>query len=89
QVEERINNNEVLVYPTPARDVVNIVLPDAFAKTACVITLLTADGKTVEIKRTQASSLIQLPVNKLTPGMYLLRIASGLKTIHKVITISR
>ncbi|RYZ27086.1 MAG: hypothetical protein EOO10_13765, partial [Chitinophagaceae bacterium] len=50
QVEERINNNEVLVYPAPARDVVNILLPDAFAKTTCVITLLTADGKTVEIK---------------------------------------
>jgi photosystem II stability/assembly factor-like uncharacterized protein len=89
QPEKLVMNDGVKVYPTPAHDVVNIVLPDALAKTANVISLLTADGKTVQIKRTQASNLIQLPVSKLPPGIYILRIASHLQTINKVITISR
>jgi len=79
----------VKVYPTPARDVVNIVLPEAFAKTASVISLVTIDGKTVAFKKSKALNFIQLPVSKLPPGTYLLRISSALQSINKVVTISR
>jgi photosystem II stability/assembly factor-like uncharacterized protein len=89
QQEKLVINDGVKVYPTPAHDVVNVVLPDAFAKTASVISLLTADGKTVHTKRAAATSLIQLDVSKLTPGTYVLRIVSNTQTISKVITITR
>jgi hypothetical protein len=89
QPEKLVIYDQVKVYPTPAHDVVTIMLPEAFAKTASVISLLTADGKTVEMKRSQASNLIQLPVSKLTPGIYILRISSTLQTVNKIITISR
>jgi len=89
QSEKMVMNDQVKIYPTPARDVVNIELPDAFARSAGFISILTTDGKTVETKKVQGSNFVQLSVSKLTPGTYILRISSNAQTINKVITIVR
>jgi photosystem II stability/assembly factor-like uncharacterized protein len=87
--EKLMVNDQVQVYPNPANDVVNVVLPDAFSKTACIISVLTIDGKTVELKAIQAFNSVQLPVSKLPPGLYVLRISSNSQIINKIITITR
>ena len=86
---EEISNNLVKVYPSPARDVVNINLPVALMNNVNTISLLSADGKLIETRRTKASNLVQFNVSKLPPGIYILRIQSNMQIFNKAVTITR
>ncbi len=84
---EKIIENLVKVYPSPARDVVNITLPIALMNNENVISLISTDGKVIETRRSKASSLIQFNVSKIPPGMYIIRIQSNMQTFNKTFPI--
>lgn len=76
---------EVKVFPSPARDVINVSLPKAKANS--VISILSIDGQLLETEQTKGLQTIQLNVGKLTPGVYTLRIIGNGQAINKIITI--
>lgn len=77
------------VYPTPAKNVVTIVLPDALVSNRSVITLLSMNGKVIESTRSSGSKIIQRDVSRLPAGSYTVRITTNTHTISKIITIVR
>jgi photosystem II stability/assembly factor-like uncharacterized protein len=88
--QERISADDLVkVYPTPARDVLNVVLKEAAGNVPCVISILTMDGKVVESRKSAGAKTIQMNVSNLPAGVYMLRIANGIQTANKVITIAR
>ena len=87
--KEEISSELVKVYPSPAREVVNIALPVEMMKSANIVRLITTDGKVIETKRTKAANLVQFNTDKLSPGMYIVHIQSGSQTITKTIAIVR
>jgi photosystem II stability/assembly factor-like uncharacterized protein len=89
ETEKNITDALVKVYPTPARDVVNIILEDAMLNRRTVISIISSDGKVLEIKNSVGERSIQLNVARLVPGFYIIRIESGSKMINKPITIVR
>jgi photosystem II stability/assembly factor-like uncharacterized protein len=89
QQEKIATEASVKVYPVPANDVVNIALPETFARTTTVINILSMDGKVLETRRSKATGLVQINVGKLMPGFYTVRITSNGNTINKAITIVR
>ena len=86
---EEITKDLVKVYPSPARDVINITLPLALTNSVNVISLLSTDGKVIETRRSNASNLVQFNVSKLSPGIYIFRIQSNNQTFNKAVTITR
>ena len=62
---EKISKDLVKVYPSPARDVVNITLPVALMNNVNVISLLSTDGKIIETRKSKGSRFIQFNVSKL------------------------
>ncbi|MES2774092.1 MAG: T9SS type A sorting domain-containing protein [Bacteroidota bacterium] len=87
--EKRDVADLVKVYPTPARDIINISLEGQLAGTTSVIRIISLDGKVVETRRVKASGLVQIDIHKLAPGMYVLRVESANQTVSKTITVSR
>jgi len=79
--------NDVKVYPTPAKDVMNVALQNELLKG--VISIVSMDGRVMLTKTSANAKLVQLDVSRLPAGSYMLRIASDKKTISKLITITR
>ena len=77
------------IYPTPANDVINISLAEDQVKATSMIYVLSMEGKVLQSKRSAGAKLVQLNVDRLTPGMYMIRAASNNKTVSQVITIAR
>jgi photosystem II stability/assembly factor-like uncharacterized protein len=80
--------NLVSIYPSPANDVVNVVLPDAMASKGSVITISSIEGKVMDTRRATSKS-VRLDVSRLPAGIYLVRVTSNGQVIDKVITIAR
>ena len=89
QQKEILTEASVSVYPSPAKNVVNIALPEALINAASIISIVNMEGKVVETRKSISSSVIQVNTSKLTPGIYIVRIASNGKTINKTITVAR
>ncbi len=87
--QQDIADNKVAVYPTPASDAVNVVLPDALAGAKTVISVLSMDGKVIQTRSTAGAKSIRLDVSKLKTGVYMLRITANNQTINKMITVAR
>ncbi len=87
--KKSIGGSLVKAWPTPANDVINISLEEPLASTSSVVSIIAIDGKVVETWRSKASSLLQVDVRKLVPGLYVLRIESAGQTVNKTIAISR
>lgn len=83
------SNNQVKVYPTPANDIINIVLQDELMNVKSIISMVSMDGKIMQTATSAKAKLVQLNVSKLPAGAYMLRIASGKQTINKLITVTR
>ena len=90
-LEEQLNrrNDQLKVYPSPATDVLNIALPEGLATDARVISIVSADGKIVDTRRSKGAQLVQVDVSNLTPGIYIVRIQTNKETISKSISIGR
>ena len=79
----------VKVYPSPARNIINIALQNAASHTIQSVSILTMDGKVMEIKRLTGVSATQLDVSKIPAGVYMLQVRLNHQTVNKVITIAR
>ncbi len=76
-IEELINNNNILVYPNPAKDFVTVeaILPDHIINTMNMSIFDEMGRLVVQKPITQGKNNIEL--NSLASGMYLIRIQSG------------
>lgn len=81
--------SSIKVYPTPANDVVNIVLDDASANAECTISVISMDGKVIQATKSSRLKTIKLDVSKLVRGVYTLRISTNSQITNNVITITR
>ena len=79
----------VKVYPTPANDVINVVLQEELANGKSVISIVGMDGKVMQTTTSAKAKLVQLDVSKLPAGTYMLRIVNHKQTINKLFTITR
>ena len=87
--EKMINENLLKIYPTPARDVINLLLPETVVNTAGVVSIHSLDGKQLQSTRLSGARSVQLNVSKLPAGVYMLRITSKTRMVNKVITIAK
>jgi hypothetical protein len=87
--QKMINENTVKVYPTPARDVINLVLPGAIVHSGGVVSIHSMDGKLLQSAKLSGATSMQLNVSGLPAGIYMLRIASKTQTMNKEITIAK
>jgi photosystem II stability/assembly factor-like uncharacterized protein len=87
--EKMINEKLVNVFPTPARDIINLVLPDAIVNTMGVVSIHSLDGKLLQSTKLSGTTSIQLNVGKLPAGIYTLRFTSKNQMISRVISIAR
>ncbi|MEO6668372.1 MAG: T9SS type A sorting domain-containing protein [Ferruginibacter sp.] len=88
-IEQNTKADFVKIYPTPANDVINILLPDSPVITTYVISILTMEGRSIETRKLQSSKLYQVNVSKLTTGSYIIRFTNNGQTVNKVFTIAR
>ena len=84
-----INEGLAKVFPSPARDMINVMLQDAVANTNGVLSLYSMDGKLLQSKKLSGAILMQLDVSKLPSGMYTVRVTSEKQILNKIITISK
>ncbi len=63
-----------IVFPVPATDILNIMSEQTITE----VEILTLTGKTA-LKRNYSSNTVQLPVNDLKPGEYILKVIKGKK----------
>jgi hypothetical protein len=78
------------VYPTPARDIINITLQNPSSSTIQSLSLLSMDGKIMQARRITGSSVEQLDVSKIPAGVYMLQVRmNNNQVINKIITIAR
>jgi hypothetical protein len=91
QVEQdkMINESLVKVFPIPARDIINVELPDAFVNTEAVISINSMYGNLLQSTELSGTKSIQLNVSKLPTGNYMLHIVSGTQRINKAISITK
>jgi photosystem II stability/assembly factor-like uncharacterized protein len=87
--QARIEAEQLKIYPTPANDVVHVVLQDAFVNARSVISIIGMNGRVLESKTSTGVKSIQLNVSKLPAGMYTIRIATNAQVTNRVITILR
>ncbi|HZH95894.1 MAG TPA: T9SS type A sorting domain-containing protein, partial [Flavisolibacter sp.] len=81
--------NAVKVFPTPARDVVHLILPGAVVNKEGVVSIHSLDGRLLQSTRLSGATSMRLNVSKLPAGVYTLRITSKTQMINKVITIAK
>ncbi|HUR65525.1 MAG TPA: T9SS type A sorting domain-containing protein [Chitinophagaceae bacterium] len=77
------------VFPSPAKDVINILLQDQPVNSKNVINIMGMDGKLIETVRSTGSKLLQLNISSLVPGVYMLHIESNGRTGRKMIVVAR
>jgi hypothetical protein len=87
--EKMINGNFVKVFPIPARDVINVVLQDAFLNADGTVSIHSLDGKLLQSRKLSGATSMQLNVSKLPAGVYTLRITSKTQMINKLITLAK
>ncbi len=79
----------VRVYPSPANDVIRVSLPDDAVPATSLIQVLSLEGKVLESKTSVGIKVVQLQVDRLVPGNYLIRINYGDRASSHAVTISR
>lgn len=82
-----IDENQVNCFPMPARDIINVEVPDDFGDTGARISIHSMYGNLLQSAELSGAKSTQLNVSKLPAGMYMLRIVSGTQRIDKVISI--
>jgi photosystem II stability/assembly factor-like uncharacterized protein len=79
----------IKIYPSPANDVINISLKEDQVNSPTMIYVLSTEGKILESKSSTGVKVVQLNVDGLAPGMYMIRVASGNGVVSRLITVSR
>lgn len=82
---EDLNNATLNIYPNPAEDVLNVEW-NGNLEGNLVVVLSTMDGKIVTQKQTisaEDSNTLQLDLNQVPSGAYMLEISDGGQTVHR------
>ncbi len=82
-----VQNEKVKLYPSPARNEINILLQDEFVNSE--IYLVAPDGRIVQSVKSAGKNTVQLNVSNYPAGLYMVRITGKTKTINKPISIVR
>ncbi|RYY93676.1 MAG: T9SS type A sorting domain-containing protein, partial [Chitinophagaceae bacterium] len=80
---------DVNVFPTPARDVLNLVFPGGFPVAEGVVSIHRMDGAQLQSVKLSGASTMQVAVSHLPAGVYLLRVVTKTQTLQKVLTITK
>ena len=75
----------VSIYPNPASQMLHVTLPDA--NDGCVATLYNMVGQAVLSQTYDGGQQIEIPVNGLVNGMYLLALESDGHILHQKIIV--
>jgi hypothetical protein len=71
------NSRPYIIYPNPSNDRIYIDFKDVFADTDCLISIYTPDGKKMyEAERNLSTGKIDLSVNEIPAGLYIIRIST-------------
>jgi len=87
-ISNHLFDNQVLVYPIPANDRINVTVLDASIYPA-KISVIDLTGRTVLNQSDPFHSSANLNVSHLKSGIYLLKIESGGKSFYRKIMIDR
>lgn len=87
--QAKITAEQLRVYPTPANNVVHVVLQDVFVNARSVVSILSMDGRVIEAKTSAGAKTIQLDVSKLPAGVYNIRVVTNAQVTNRVITVTR
>jgi photosystem II stability/assembly factor-like uncharacterized protein len=88
-IENKLASAQVAVYPSPASEVVNIVLDDLMVNSKSTISITSMDGRILESRNSTGAKAIQFDVSRFNTGLYIIRIVSGVKVFNKAITVVR
>ena len=80
-IDEATLDTELKIYPLPVRDKLNVT---AGGKTIKSVTLTSMSGSTV-VKATKPVTMVTLDVSSLTPGIYIINVATEDKTYSRKI----
>lgn len=78
-------NNEIILYPNPAKDEVQIAFP--FSNMNIEISVLTIDGKIILQKNILQTKIETIDITGISAGIYWLRIFTKEKNIYKKLTV--
>lgn len=87
--QAKIETEQLKIYPTPANDIVHVVLQDAFVNAKSVVSILGMNGRVLESKTSAGAKSIQFNVSKLPAGVYTVRIVTNAQVTNRVIIIAR
>ncbi|MEO5984710.1 MAG: T9SS type A sorting domain-containing protein, partial [Ferruginibacter sp.] len=82
-------DKEVQVYPTPAKNFINVALDEVLVSSKVLVSLLNTNGKLIEQRRSEGSKIVQFNVSSLPAGLYIIRINANGQTINKTTSIVR
>lgn len=90
---ERVNlgkNNTVIVYPNPAKDIINVRFPAVMITQSATLSFLSIDGKILNEKRINSLAQTEtIDVSRYPEGQYLLRISNNSKVTERKIKVTR
>ncbi len=81
---------DIMVYPNPTADRVNITFTAAMINKPVVMSLLSVDGRLIMTQKTAAAGQTEtIYVSRIAAGKYILQIAAGNELINKTIEVIR
>ena len=85
--ENYFNSGAVTVYPQPANDMIYVSLNQNQKEKFIFYSILDISGRKLMEGKTFSNNLFSIPVQQLSPGIYLLRIKNGSGFINKQIAV--
>lgn len=82
-------DSQVKVYPTPAKNMLTVMLQGGLVKTESVINIISMDAKVLETTKSIGNKAIQLNISALAPGAYVVQVVNSGKTVNRQVTITR
>jgi hypothetical protein len=85
-----VKGSKVLVFPNPASDKVNIEIPQEW-KSGAEVSLINFNGQELLKRKYQSTSVITLPLDGISKGIYMLKIADlrGGEVIMQKLSVSK
>jgi hypothetical protein len=78
-------NTNLPIYPNPASNLLHVTLPEDLDP--CTITIYNMVGGVVFSETYHAERAVEIPVNQLSNGVYLLKAEGHDQTLHKKIVV--
>lgn len=80
----------IIVYPNPAKDIINITLSSIYVNKPSSISIISVDGRILTTQKTTASNQTEtVDVSRFAAGKYILRIVTETEVVNKTIEVIR